>query len=283
MPDQPWRFRDPRWYQIACLTALLVYGWGWLELDVTPQTASMILGTAQLTQLACSRWKGVRFDPLSAVISALSLSLLLRANHVSVLMLAAMVAIASKFVLRWNDKHVMNPTNGAIVLVVLLTGDAWISPGQWGSEATLAFLFACFGGMVVHRSLRSDVALATLVSWSAILLGRSWSLGEPWTIPFHRLSSGSFLLFAFFMISDPKTTPDSRTGRILFAFLVCLFAWYWQFKLFRTSGLVWGLAAVSLLVPVIDWALPGPKYHWPSGRKLRLFTPNPAPTALPAK
>ena len=60
------------------------------------------------------------------------------------------------------------------------------------------------------------------------------------------------------MISDPKTTPDSRVGRIVFAALVALGAAYVQFRLFRTNGFLWALAGASPLVPVIDWLAPGP-------------------------
>ena len=265
---------DPRWYQIACLSGLLAYGVTFLEFDVTPLRAVAIVATAQLTQYAGSRWKQIPFDPLSAMISALSLCLLLRANHLPVLMGAAVIAIGSKFVLRLGSKHVFNPTNLGIAIAVVLTGDAWISPGQWGNQATLAFLFACLGGFVVHRSDRMDVTFATLLFWSGIVIGRSMWLGEPMTIPLHRLQSGSILLFSFFMISDPKTTPDHRAGRILFAALVCAFAYYWQFKLFNNSGLVWGLVLISPLVPLIDHLLPGPRYTWPGGKQ-------PVPEAAP--
>ena len=64
------------------------------------------------------------------------------------------------------------------------------------------------------------------------------------------------------MISDPRTTPNSRTGRILFAFLVACGAWYVQFRLFRTNGLLWSLASFSMTVPLIDWLLPGTRYEW---------------------
>jgi Na+-translocating ferredoxin:NAD+ oxidoreductase RnfD subunit len=93
-------------------------------------------------------------------------------------------------------------------------------------------------------------------------VGRSIYLGEPLAIPLHRLESGALLLFTFFMISDPKTTPDSRTGRVLFAALVACGAWYVQFRLFKTNGLLWSLAACSLSVPIIDWLLPGTHYTW---------------------
>ena len=61
---------------------------------------------------------------------------------------------------------------------------------------------------------------------------------------------------------DPKTTPDSRAGRIVFAALVAYGAWYVQFRLFRTNGLLWSLAGLSLAVPLIDWLLPGARYSW---------------------
>jgi hypothetical protein len=77
------------------------------------------------------------------------------------------------------------------------------------------------------------------------------------------------LLFAFFMISDPKTTPSSRAGRILFAFLVAFGAWWIQFRWFRTNGLLWSLSAFSLLVPLIDRLLPGGAYVWKGSPLLR--------------
>jgi hypothetical protein len=62
------------------------------------------------------------------------------------------------------------------------------------------------------------------------------------TIPIHRLQNGALLIFAFFMISDPRTTPDRAAGRVLFALLVALGAAFVQFRLFRTNGLLWSLA-----------------------------------------
>jgi hypothetical protein len=49
---------------------------------------------------------------------------------------------------------------------------------------------------------------------------------------------------------------------VLFAALVAYGAWYVQFRLFRTNGLLWSLATFSLMVPLIDRVLPGSKYRW---------------------
>jgi Na+-transporting NADH:ubiquinone oxidoreductase subunit NqrB len=256
------RYRDPRHYQIAMLAALLVYGVLRLDFEITVAQAATMVGAALGTQWACSRAWRIAFDPRSALISGLSLCLLLRTNSLGLAAIAAGVTVASKFVIRFRGKHVFNPTNFGIVLMILLTGEVWVSPGQWGNLAFFAFLMGCLGGLVVNRAARSDVTYAFIAAYMTLVFGRSIWLGEPMSIPLHRLESGALLLFTFFMISDPRTTPSSRAGRILFAALVAWGAWYVQFRLFRTNGLLWSLSVFSLTVPVIDWLLPGARFEW---------------------
>jgi Na+-transporting NADH:ubiquinone oxidoreductase subunit NqrB len=254
---------DPRHYQIAVLGALLAYGRWILDFDVSLERAALLIGTAVAAQYACTMiWRLPAFDARSALISGLSLCLLLRTNSLSIACAAAVVAIASKFVIRVGGKHVFNPTNFGIVALIGATGNAWVSPGQWGNVAFFAFLMACVGGVVVNRAARSDVTLIFIASWTALVFARSIWLGEPLSIPVHRLENGALLLFTFFMISDPKTTPDSRAGRSIFAMLIALGGWYLQFRCFRTNGLLWSLAGCSLLVPLVDQLLPGRRYAW---------------------
>ena len=255
--------RDPRIYQIGVLGALLVYGMAWLDFEITLARAVLLLGTVLVTQALCDRLDGPRpANWKSALISGLSLCLLLRTNSPGLAVLAGVIAIGAKFVFRIKRKHLFNPTNGAVVALLLFTDRAWVSPGQWGSVAFFGFLMACLGGLVVNRASRSDVTYAFIVAYCALMFGRSAYLGEPMVIPLHRLQSGALLLFTFFMISDPKTTPDSRAGRVVFAALVAFTAWYVQFRLFRTNGLLWSLAAWSMAVPLIDRLLPGDRYSW---------------------
>ena len=49
---------------------------------------------------------------------------------------AAAIAISSKFLIRYRGKHVFNPANVAIVLMMLASEHVWVSSGQWGSTAT---------------------------------------------------------------------------------------------------------------------------------------------------
>ena len=253
---------DPRLYQIASLAGLLAYGLLRLDLEILPGRAALVLATVLAAQYGSTlAWRLPAFEPKSALISGLSLCLLLRANAPAVAVAGATLAVLSKFVLRFRGKHVFNPTNFAIV-ALLLTGHAWVSPGQWGSVAFFGFLIVCAGGLVVNRAARSDVTLAFLAVFAGLVVARSLWLGEPFAIPLHRLQNGALLIFAFFMISDPRTTPGSRAGRVIFAALVALGGAYVQFRLFRTNGLLWSLAAFSPLVPVLDRALPGPRYEW---------------------
>jgi Na+-transporting NADH:ubiquinone oxidoreductase subunit NqrB len=255
---------DPRTYQIASLSGLLIYGMGWLEFDIGWLQTALTLAGVLVVQWTCTRiWKLSAFDPRSALISGLSLCLLLRTNSPWLAAIAIAVTIGSKFIIRWRGKHVFNPTNfGLVAMMLAADGRVWVSPGQWGNVAFFGFLMTCLGGLVVNRAARTDVTLAFLGFYLALVFGRSIYLGEPMAIPLHRLQSGALLLFAFFMISDPKTTPDSRVGRILFAGLVAFCGWYVQFRLFGTNGLLWSLAVGSLLVPLIDLMLPGCRYQW---------------------
>jgi Na+-transporting NADH:ubiquinone oxidoreductase subunit NqrB len=265
------RFGDPRYYQIAVLAGLLTYGTLVLEFDLRPGQIPLTLAVALFTQWACTRiWQLPAFDPRSALISALSLCLLLRVDALWVAAAGAVAAIAGKFLIHVGKKHVFNPTNGAIALMLLVTPAAWLSPGQWGSVAFFAFLMACLGGLVAYRALRSDVALAFIVVYAALMFGRSWYVGEPMTIPMRRLESGGLLLFTFFMISDPRTTPDHPVARVIFGALVACVGWYIQFRLFRTNGIIWSLAMCAPLVPVLDRLLPGRRFSWTEAALLPL-------------
>lgn len=106
------------------------------------------------------------------------------------------------------------------------------------------------------------MTLVFLGFYVSLLITRALWLGDPLTIPLHQIESGALLIFAFFMISDPKTTPDSRTGRIIFALIVALAALYVQFGLFQPNGPLWGLIACAPVVPWLDRLLPGARYDW---------------------
>ena len=140
--------------------------------------------TCLATQFAWTRARRLpAFDARSALISGLSLCLLCRANDPLLAAAAAVIAISSKFLVRIRGKHVFNPTNIGLAVMLLLSDAVWVSPGQWGNPAWFAFLMAGLGFLVVTRAARADVTLAFLCFYFALVAGRSSWLGEPRRFP----------------------------------------------------------------------------------------------------
>ena len=257
------RLRDPRCYQIAVLTTLLGIGVLILDFGIRWQNAVAILLTAQAVQYLGTRLTGLsRFDPMSALITSLSLTLLLRTDFVILAVAAAAIAIGSKFLVRVKGKHVFNPANVALVSLMLLSDHAWVSSGQWGSAAIGAFGLACLGFLVLTRARRAETTIAFLLIYGALLFGRALWLGDPLSIPVHQLQNGALLIFAFFMISDPKTTPNVAIGRVLFAAIVASVAFTIQFIFYQPNGPILALILAAPVVPVIDALLQGTHYRW---------------------
>jgi Na+-transporting NADH:ubiquinone oxidoreductase subunit NqrB len=257
------RFTDPRCYQVLVLGCLLTFGITALDFGIHWQNAVVIMMTAQAAQYLGSRLAGLpRFDPLSALITSLSLTLLLRTDLIVLAALAATIAIGSKFLVRVRGKHVFNPANVALVSMMLISDQAWVSSGQWGSAAIGAFALSCLGFLVLTRAKRAETTIAFLVFYGALLFGRALWLGDPLSIPMHQLQNGALLIFAFFMISDPKTTPDAAGGRVLYAALVAGLAFVIQFVHYIPNGPILALVLCAPLVPVIDALLQGTHYQW---------------------
>ena len=254
---------DARHFQIAALSALLAINFIWIDFGAKPLYSALAISCALLTQIICSRFvRSPSLDLRSPLITGLSLSLLLRANDPFLPAIAGILAIASKFVLRVDGRHVFNPAGFAIVVLLLASHGVWISPGQWGTGIWLASLIAFFAILVLQASRRSDVALFFLGSHAALLFARAYWLGDPAAIPLHQLQSGSLLIFAFFMISDPRTTPDSRPARFLLAFAVAALAHYLAFFMQIRPALYFALIALSPVTPLLNRMIPARKFEW---------------------
>ncbi len=257
---------DPRLLQIAALGVLLATG-AWLR-DFSLRPAQVALTFAaglsaqrMLDALAAGPERTLR----SAIITSLSISLLLRADSLWAMPAAAAAAIASKFLIRVRGKHLFNPANFGVAAALLLAPGTWISPGQWGDDIALAGWLVGLGSLIAGRARRADTSWLFLVFYLGALAARVAWLGQQWAVWTHQLQSGALLLFAFFMISDPKTTPDHPMGRAAHAALVAAIAYAWGFGLFRTNAVIWALFAAAPMVPLWDALWPAPKFAWTYG------------------
>ena len=254
---------DARHFQIATLASLVVIHIIGFDLGASAAQAVVTITAALGTQWFCARLAGVAFDWRSPLITGCSLTLLLRAHTPELWAAAAVLGIMSKYVLRIRGKHVFNPATFAIVALLILDPDnVWVSPGQWGNAIWLSLLLVCCAGLVLQRAARADTALAFLGCYAGLLLWRAWSLGDPLTISLNQLQSGGLLLFSFFMITDPRSTPDRRLTRIVFAIAVAGLGYWLQFRWQLRPALFFALATLSPLSPLLDWLLPAPRLTW---------------------
>lgn len=255
---------DIRDYQILFLSLFLALGIGTRDWTLRPELIGVAIATCLLTQwmLSSILSKEQNINLRSALITSLGLSLLLRADHWTTMALAAASAIASKFFFQVGNKHFFNPANFGIITALLLTSDAWVSPGQWGEDWWYGLLFFGTGGMILQRVGRWDTTAAFLGSYSLLEAIRNLWLGWTWDVYCHRLMSGSLLLFALFMVTDPRSIPNARIGRLVWAVCIAIFTFILRNYFFISSAVFWALFILAPLTILFDAFWSAPEYSW---------------------
>lgn len=255
-------FADPRHIQLAALSCLVLLSNIWSDFGSGLGSFAAAAAGTLSAQCLLARLRGDPVEWRSALITAFSLALLLRAPTPLWHFGAGFAAMASKFLIRANGKHLFNPANFAVVCAILLFEAPWISPGQWGQVAWVAGLIVVFAALVLGRARRLDIALAFLLSYAGLLFARALYLGDPLEIPLHQLQSGALLIFTGFMITDPRSTADHRAGRIAFAIAVAVLAIWLSVRFQLVGAPLFALAILSPFTPLIDRILPARRFEW---------------------
>lgn len=271
--------KDARNYQILSLFLFLVLGIGTRDWTLKPELMAVIFSTCLITQVLLS-WislssdssKQIYLAPVSnaeilkglpsAVITSLGLCLLLRSESYSTMILAGFSAIASKFIFQIGDKHWFNPANFGIVAALIFSSDAWVSPGQWGDEVWYALVFLGMGGIVLKRVGRWDTSATFFLSYAGLELLRNFYLGWSLDVLAHRLMSGSLLLFAMFMITDPRSIPNAKTARLIWAVAIAFLTFILRNFFFMPEAVFIALFALSPLTVLLDHFYKAPRFNW---------------------
>ena len=272
---------DPRWFQVVFQGIFLCYGILYLHWDADWLHYSISIGGCLLFQYAADSIRSKRLLShyefsrwgFSVLISAMSLCLLLKTNFWYISLLAAFLSVAGKYLIRVNGKHIFNPSAFGIVATILITNNAWLSPGQWGSNAVIFFLVITLGTIVVTRVQKLDISLAFLLAFIGLLFWRQVIvLGWPIDFFIHSISTGSLLLFTFFMISDPKTAPNHPVARVIWAVLIAAVAFYLTAFKWKYNTPIWVLVAAAPMVPVFNKIFKAGFFEWaPSHLRFNLF------------
>ena len=265
---------DPRYFQIIFQAIFLCYGLFFLHWNADMLHYSICIGGCLFFNYSFESLKAKQFLPLlgsigfkrwglSVLISALSLCLLLKTNHWYIGLFAALLTVGSKYIFKIGKKHIFNPSAFGIIATILITNDAWLSPGQWGTDVILFFTVITLGTIVVTRVQKLDVSLAFLFTFIGLLFYRQVIvLGWPLDYFIHSISTGSLLLFTFFMISDPKTSPDYSLARIIWAVVMAAISFYLTAYQFKNNTPIHMLVLAAPLVPILNKLFKSKTYQW---------------------
>lgn len=262
---------DPRYFQVIFQAIFLSYGIFYLHWSADWLHYFISICGCLFFQYAADSIKAKRFlKPdefnrwgFSVLISAMSLCLLLKVDHWTISLLAAFLTVASKYIFRINGKHIFNPSAFGIIVAIILSKDGWLSPGQWGSNAIMLFSVITLGTIVVTRVQKLDVSLAFLLTFIGLLYWRQVIvLGWPMDHFIQSISTGSLLLFTFFMISDPRTSPNHPVARIIWAVIIAIVSFYLATFKWKYNTPIWVLVAAAPLVPILDKIFKAKDFTW---------------------
>ena len=277
------RIPDPRLQVALIIGALQVLGQTALGFELSVAQILICLGLCAAIEVGVTLWRRrALIWPASALLTGNSVAIIMRAagtrhgdwwslNGIDVFVVACVVAMLSKYLLRHRGRHVFNPSNLGLVATFTLFGtqranpqDLWwgaLSPGLW---LTLAILVG--GGLLITGRLRM-LAMA-VAFWTAFAASNAvvaagghcitarWHYdavcgGDYWSV---MATSPEVLVFLFFMITDPRTTPPSRPGRIAFGaavgFLAALLAAPMQTEFAAKVAVLDALVVVCALAPL---------------------------------
>jgi len=284
--------RDPRLHVAAVIITIHVLGQVALRFQVSvPQILAAILTCAILEIALTFRQAKAFVWPASAMLTGSGVALILRVvgtpadDHWTffawyVFAAVAGLALLSKYAIRYHGSHVFNPSNIGLVVAFVVLGTSRVEPLDFWWAPLDVWMLAAYavilvGGLLITRRLRLLALAATF--WVALSAGigllaasghcmtSSWSFAPVCGLDFWRVivTSPEVMIFLFFMITDPKTVPAGRVGRVAFGLLVAVMSTLLmapQTDEFGTKvGLLAGLVVMCAVRPLLDRVLPEPK------------------------
>jgi len=217
---------EPRYLIVGLVTLVLVAGqWRFAILGDYGRLATT-LGVCVATELVFSWFmRGKIANLQSAYVSGISLSLLTKpqAGLLWPFALGAFLAISSKYVLTYRNRHLWNPSNFAICLLLLIAPESVaVLSHQWGNEFATNAVIWFFGLIIAYRSGVLHVTLSYVVSFLALAVARASLVGGPLGGEIAPLTGPMYQLFVFFMITDPRTIVRSKRGQVVVVVIVAL-------------------------------------------------------------
>lgn len=172
-----------------------------------------------LSRIFMGKWPNIA----SAYISGISVGILVRSPAFWPYAVCSIISITSKYVLRVKGRHIWNPSNFGISVLLFLAADTVASLSiQWGNYLLPMLVIWVLGSVIIYRLRRFHITAIYVASFLIFAILRSYLTGSPWQSEVAPITGPMYQLFIFFMITDPKTTVRSKAGQCITVFAVAL-------------------------------------------------------------
>jgi hypothetical protein len=213
---------ENRYLPPMLITTILLVGQLSFGLLESFTRTALAIATAMLLELALGRLFYGKFPHLaSSYITGISVGILIRSPAFWPYALCSAISITSKYVIRWKDRHLWNPSNFAICAMLLLAPEAVATLSiQWGNNLYPMLIVWTLGALITWRVKRFHITATYVISFLAFAALRGLITGHGFLAEVAPITGPMYQLFIFFMITDPKTTVKPQWAQCLVAFLV---------------------------------------------------------------
>jgi Na+-translocating ferredoxin:NAD+ oxidoreductase RnfD subunit len=250
---------DPRYLIAGLITLVLLVAQLRYHMFGGYTRLVLALGVCMATEAALSWFdRGKVVNLQSAYISGISLTLLTKPQGGALwpFVIGGFLAISSKYVLRYRDQHLWNPTNFAIsALLLAAPSKVAVLSHQFGNDLVTNLVIWTFGLLIAKRVGVLHITLTYLASFLVLNGVRALALGQPLFPELAPVTGPMYQLFVFFMITDPRTVVKGRQKQMIVAALIALVETV--FRLMSDRGVVMPIA-FSADPALLSLAIVGP-------------------------
>jgi enediyne biosynthesis protein E5 len=240
-PKKKRRFSfDNRFLAPILITCILLVGWwqfgitenlpapwlsqltsGWIT-TYSPTFVAILVAIGLelfLGKLVTGKWPHLA----SAYISGISVGILVRSTEIWPYIVCSLISIASKYAIRFRGRHLWNPSNlGVSVLLFLAPAYVGSLSQHWGNNLWPVVVIWCLGSLTLWRLGRLHISITYAAAFLLLSLVRSTITGHRWLTEVAPITGPMYQLFIFFMITDPKTTPKKKWSQCVVVLLVAI-------------------------------------------------------------
>jgi enediyne biosynthesis protein E5 len=217
------RFRlDNRYLAPLFITVILLVGhFSYGILESYERTLLAIVAALAIELILGRIFFGKWLNLASAYITGISVGILVRSPALWPFGLCSAISVMSKYVLRVKGRHLWNPSNFGICVLLFLAPETVTALSiQWGNFRWPLYVIWTLGAVIIWRARRIHISATYVWSFFLFAILRSWITGDPWRAEVAPITGPMYQLFVFFMITDPKTTVRSVKWQCIVVFLV---------------------------------------------------------------